>query len=194
MASRFVTHAYEHRYAITAVIGAAILIGIGFDALRSVVPGAAGLAILSLIFPVAATAVMGRHHPRGRHVAYEWVKIAAREPGLPIVYAGQLEFVQAWFNAPSPELKKRIMTLVDVREARARTGSTTADLGVINLAPAMPVPYAQYAEFAGQRKPFYLIYEPAISSWITQKLIEDGAQLRLLGLYGADEIYRVDWR
>lgn len=194
LAARYVTHAYEQRYAISAVIGAAILIGVGFDALRTAIPGAAGLAILALIVPVTADALAGRNAPRGRHIDYAWAHSTAAEPDLPIVYATPLEFVQAWYNAPSQELKNRITCLVDVKEAWDRTKSTTADLGVINLKPALPVPAKNYHDFASQRHPFYLVHEPQTTTgWVTKKLVDDGADLKLLGIYGNDEIYMVTW-
>ena len=194
LAARYVTHAYEHRYAITAVLGAAILIGAGFDALRAAIPGAAGLAALALLLPVSADAVMGWNKPRGRHLEYGWASAVSARPELPVVYGMPLEFVQGWYNAPTSELKNRITCLVDLKEARERTGSTTADLGVINLKPALPVPAVGYDEFVELRKPFYLLYEPSITSWVTKKLVEDGAELKLQGLFGADELYLVTWR
>ncbi len=194
LAARYVTHAYEHRYAISAVIGAAILIGFGFDILRTAVPGAAGLAIFALILPVAADANVGRNAPRGRHIDYAWTQATGAQPDLPIVYATPLEFVQAWYNAPSQELKKRITCLVDVKEAWERTRSTTADLGVINLKPALPVPAQNYRDFASQRHPFYLVHEPQVTTgWVTKKLVEDGVDLKLLGIFGNDEIYLATW-
>jgi len=194
VAARFVTHAYGPRYALTGVIGAAILIGAASDTLRKAIPGAAGLAILCLLCTSTVWTVMGRHKPQGRYVDYAWAQVAEREPNLPILYGGHVEFVQGWYNAPTEELKRRIMTVVDVPESRIRTGSTTADLGVINLAPAMPIPYEEYGKFIAKRKPFYVVYQPAVPSWITQRLVEDGAHLQLMGLYGANEIYRADWR
>lgn len=194
LAARYVTHAYEHRYAISAVIGAAILIGFGFDVLRTAVPGAAGLAIFALILPITADAIAGRNAPRGRHIDYAWAQSTGAEPDLPIVYGTPLEFVQAWYNAPSQELQKRITCLVDVKDAWARTKSTTADLGVINLKPALLVPARNYHDFASLRRNFYLIHEPhTTTGWVTKKLVEDGANLKLLGIYGNDEVYIVTW-
>lgn len=194
LGGRYVTHAYEHRYAITAVIGAAMLIGAGFDLLRSAIPGAAGLAILALILPVSIDAVAGRSRVRGRHIDYGWSQQTLAEPTLPIIYSGPLESVQAWFNAPSPELKRRITCLVDVKEASQRMGSGAGDLGVINLKPALGLPAQGYREFTQQRKAFYLIHQPAMTTWVTKKLVEDGAELKLKGLFGPDELYLVTWR
>ena len=193
LGARFVTHANEHRYAISALIGAAILLGAGFDALRSAVPGAAGLAILTLLVPVGATAVVGRDKPRGRHTEYSWSQSVQSRPELPIAYGMPLEFVQAWYHAPTPELKRRIVGLVNVKEGLKRTGSVTADLGVVNLMPALPVPALDYYRFIRGRQPFYLVYRPAVTSWVTGKLVEDGASLKLDGVFGPDELYLVTW-
>lgn len=193
LAGRYVTHAYERRYAITAVIGAAILIGIGFDALRSAIPGAAGVALVVLILPVLATSVAGRDKPQGRHIDYAWAQAVEARPDLPVAYGMPLEFVQAWYNAPNEKLKQRILGLVNVDEGKARTGNEAADLYVVNLKPAMPVPAMSYGEFIRGRQSFYLIDEPAIISWVTAKLIQDGANLKLVGLYGADQLYLVTW-
>ena len=193
LGARYVTHAFELRYAVTAVIGAAMLIGVGFDSLRRAVPGAAGLAILVLLLPVSADAVAGRNKPRWRHIEYGWVAATQQYPDYPVVYGMPLEFVQAWFNAPTPELRRRITCLVDVKEASNSMHSTTADLGVINLKPALPVPALGYQEFVSQRKPFYLIHQPAIYSWASGKLVEDGAVLELKGFFGGDELYLVTW-
>jgi hypothetical protein len=193
LAAHYVTNAYAPRYALTAVIGVAVLIGIGFDLLRTIVPGGAVLAILALIVPVAADAIGGRANPRGRHIDYSWEKYAMACPELPVVYGRPLEFVQAWHNAPSSELKSRIIGLVNVKEAFDRTGETMEDLCVINLKPALPVPAMDYFRFEAERRPFYLISQPSVTSWVTDKLIDDGAILTLKGQFAGEIISLVTW-
>jgi len=193
VSGRYVTHLYEDRYALSAIIGVAILIGAGFDALRSVVPGAAGLAILALIVPVSAEAIASRAKPRGRHIDYGWQKAASARPDLPVVYGRPLEFVQAWYNAPSPDLKRRIIGLVNVKEGFDRTGSVIEDLGVVNLKASLSLPAVDYFAFTAQRKPFYLITQPSVTSWVTHKLLEDGADLKIELLFNGEVISLVTW-
>ena len=193
IAARFITHAFEFRYAVCSLVGAALLFGIIVQWASRAVPGAAIVMFLTLVLPIAIDAVGGRNKPRGRVVEYRWEAATLAHPELPIVFGMPLESVQAWYNAPTPALQKRITCLVDVNEAWKRLRSATADLGVINLRPALPVPYEDYKQFAQRRSPFYFVYNPGIESWVLGKLIDDGARPLLLGNFASDQLYLIDW-
>jgi hypothetical protein len=175
----------DENYALAAVLGVSVLTGAGVDILRRGIPGTAGVAIAALLLPALTVQMLTRNAPVGRHVSYEWSEAVNVHAELPIVYAASREFPQAWYNAPGAALRSRLTVLLD---------AAGDDRPIMDLNRAMPMPVSSYVQFKTSRQAFYAVDAlPRDHSRLLPRLMRDGAQLVLQGVYGETRLYLVTW-
>jgi Dolichyl-phosphate-mannose-protein mannosyltransferase len=101
-----------------------------------------------------------------------------RDPSLPVVVDSDNEFVMAYYYAP-PDLRTRLYMLADIPSAVKYLGADTS-LRSLQLAQTFrDVHVVDYHEFVRANREF-LLARTLGASWITQKLLADGAELRLV--------------
>ncbi|HET8546549.1 MAG TPA: hypothetical protein VFL57_01020, partial [Bryobacteraceae bacterium] len=106
-------------------------------------------------------------------------------PELPFVSSSALQFLELDLYSPD-SLKSRMFYLMDPEAAMRITQSNVYEAALPNVVRLFPVKakLARYQEFTKQH-PKFLVYGPYFHSldWLMQKLIEDRAHLRLIGVY-----------
>jgi hypothetical protein len=106
-------------------------------------------------------------------------------PELPVVSSSGLQFLELDLYGP-PALKSRMHYLMDPEAAMRFTQSNIYEVALPNVVRLFPVKarLAAYRDFTA-RHPKFLVYGPYFHSldWLHQKLIEDRADLRLIGVY-----------
>jgi hypothetical protein len=121
---------------------------------------------------------------------FEWAKQVSVEKDLPIVHSSPTQYVEM-FHYLDNGLKSRFYTVADAAQAKRRTGSTADDLGAINLMPVSGMHVKSPTEFLSKNPRFYLIQPPVTNAWLWTKLLEDGADMRLLAASPQTALYMV---
>lgn len=184
---RFITHGLLPRYTLPALVGmsvvAALLAEVAFSRLQM------ALLLVALAGYIGVErGVSLRGLPPER--AFEWTQQTAIEPSLPVVHGSSTQYVELFQSAPA-ELRERFYTLADPVEQGRRTGSTAEDLGALHLMPISPLHVEKPAAFLAAHRRFYFIQPPIRNAWVLAKLIEDGADARLLAASPASTLYMV---
>jgi hypothetical protein len=182
IATSFATGIFLPRYALCAVVGAALLFA---QWLSKSLPSAKShhMAItfvmlacyLSPFLPVPSL---------GTAKSFEDpdFKIEQVEPGLPFVVANGLEFMKLDFYTDR-QFARRLRYLYDLDIADRYTGGNVLDLAHKNLSRHYQIhgTIAPYTEFVKEGKPFLLyVNAHAPMQWLPQKLLDDKWKLRLL--------------
>jgi hypothetical protein len=185
--ARFVTHGLMPRYTLPATIGmaiaAALLAEMVFtrQQLAVLVVGMAGfLGVERLI------SMRSLQQPR----RFEWTQQISGEPALPVVHGSPIQYVEM-AHYLDKNLKNRFLTLADAAQQKRRVGSTADDLGAINLAPVSDLNVQSPDAFLKTNKRFYFLQPPITNAWMWTKLIEDGADLRLIAASPQSSLYLV---
>ncbi len=185
--SRFVTHGLMPRYTLPASIGISIVSAL----LAETVFTRGQIAILLLAFSgyIAAERLVSL---RGLAPArtFEWTQQIAAEPDVPVVYGSPTMYVEL-FQTAGANLRKRFYTLADASEEKRRKGSTAEDLGAIHLALAAPLHVESPTAFLARRRRFYFVQPPIHNAWALERIVEDGADIRLVASSSSSALYLV---
>ena len=188
-----VTGVFVPRYAMSAVVGASILLPL--TVWRTNTKG--GIAELFLCGFLAVTFVssMGAsllsppvlHDPYlSRPVLQRAVTTEAQ-----VVSASSLQFLQYWYYSPTPQ-KGRLRYLADPEEARRYMGSDTIDRGYLALRRWTAVPIDRFDEYLPGRDE--LRVHEAGSGWLLRKLADEGAATEQVGAGPGERLYVVRLR
>jgi hypothetical protein len=115
------------------------------------------------------------------------VEVSRAEPGIPVVIANGHEYLEAAKYAP-PELRDRLVRVVDADIAVRLTGTDTDDKTIRLLAGFVPLRVEDLAPFQAADKRF-ILYSGGPLEWLTRYLIETGYHLRLLANNGDYSVY-----
>jgi hypothetical protein len=185
--ARFVTHGLMARYTLPATIGMAIAIAL----LAEMTFTRSQLGMILVLFAgfVGLERLISlRGLSAGRR--FEWTKQVAVEKDLPVIHGSPTQYVEMYHYADK-DLRSRFYTLADPEEERRRVGSTAEDLGAIHLAPVSTLQVENPKSFLARHRRFYLMQPPVYNAWIWTKLLEDGADMRLVGASPQSALYLV---
>ena len=102
----------------------------------------------------------------------------SQEPNLPVVVDSDNDFMMAYYYAP-PEVRARLYMLADIPSAVRYLGADTS-LRSLQLGQTFrDIHVVDYHEFIATHGEF-LLARTLGAGWITQKLLADGASLRLV--------------
>jgi hypothetical protein len=119
-----------------------------------------------------------------------WAKLtelSREEKGVPVVVGSGIAYLEAAEYAP-PELRGRLVQIVDAEIANRLVGSDTVDKTDRLLAQFIPLRVEDLASFQAAHRKF-LLHSGGVDDWLTQYLIERSYRLRLLSIGAGSSIY-----
>jgi 4-amino-4-deoxy-L-arabinose transferase-like glycosyltransferase len=186
------THApFVSRYFLPAILG--ITAAVGYVLARAKPTGILLIAIFLMFFIGVQELLFWKSMHREREPfgqLTQLVAVAHREK-LPIVVSDFNTYVQVYHYAP-PELRQRILTLVDPGKSWIYTGTDTAEKIAVILRSYAPLTILDFAPFAANHPVFLLYSNRAEGDWWPARLLHDGHRLQLLAVHGDDEMYLVE--
>ena len=198
--AKLATGAFTDRYAITAVLGLAMIIPWGAYVIldRRATMGIALAAALFSWFVVKdgiEPALKERQELAGLHGTFEFLRTAA--PGdIPLVIASPHLFFQLSHYAP-PELTSRFVYLVDTAASLRYLKTNTPELGMQEFRRWTPMLIQDYRSYV-RAHPRFLLYgglgpgDIGRWPWLLPHLVATRARLRLLAMDGAFPLFLVD--
>ena len=185
--ARFVTHGLMPRYTLPAIIGMSIAIAL----LSEMTFSRHRLGLLVVVFAgfVGLERMISLRSPQQAR-KFEWTKQISFESDLPVVHGSPTQYVEMYHYADQ-KLRKRFFTLADAEQERRWVGSTAEDLGAIHLASISNLHVENPREFLAKNRRFYLLQPPVWNAWIWRKLLDDGADMRLVGASPQSALYLV---
>jgi hypothetical protein len=176
---------YMDRYALSAVIGCAILFG--FTASRALRKPTSGLLLAALL--AGGFAIVQRYPgggiPSGRdsHSPAEQLLATAANSTLPIAVANPLAFTQMAYYG-TPQLASRLVYLSNPQIV-VQYPDFVPELALRSLREWAPLRVEEYRPFLAAHARFWL-YCTSISrlEWLPDQLLKDGRSVRLRGRQG----------
>ena len=194
--TRLRTGYFMDRYALTAVLGVAILAAYLF----STVWARASASVFILVFVLSATGLRSlnvlrllgnlRGHAASIYSPGMLSGMDAMPGELPVVVSNPLVFVQTARYA-KPESVSRMVYLTDVRTAFEQA-DPLPEYSLYVARPILTGHTEEYAQFLNEHKQFWLYYSgnPGME-WLPAKLIAAGWELRAVKQQGNATIFRV---
>jgi Dolichyl-phosphate-mannose-protein mannosyltransferase len=185
------------RHMLPAVVGCALTLGYAIEK----VPVAGRLLLLILFLmnyeafsvPVLRETVTGSLFAQRESAEHEMTSLAGqlREPNLPIVIGGELDYLPIAYYTP-PELGKRIYAVVDPQSAITYLNTASGDLNLLVIQHYYPLQVKGFDSFISNHREFYLV-SGADLDWLPARLVHDGDNLKLVaaGKDGEDPVYEV---
>jgi hypothetical protein len=97
---------------------------------------------------------------------------------LPIAATNAGFFLQLQFYAP-PSIRSRVVYVVSRKHAMELDGSDTGDDNMVHFSRRVSLPLVDYDAFVAKNPHFMVCADTASPTWLTEKLLKDGASLRL---------------
>lgn len=177
---KFVTHAYQSRYAITGVIGIGILAAmVPAQLTRKRLP-AAVLAVLLLLSFTALEAHRVRRAIQ-QHAAFRTMPAYfTRFPALPIVMAHPDEWLR-WHHY-IPALRDRMVFLLDKGRAVKHLKTDVVERALTDLSMVVPAGVVPYDRYVASHDRFlvYRARDEKWTSWAEEELVKSGYTLQTL--------------
>ena len=178
--AELVTRAYTDKYLINTIAGVALVVAYLTGAAGAWRRGCALAIALSFTLWTAGTlAYMARYTPaRAYAVPAEDLQRVA-EAKQPVVVFDAHDFLKMHYYLP-PHLRDRIYHLADAGLSVKYAGHDTNDIVFENLKPFVRLNVPTLCAFTQQHRRFLIfLVRP---SWVVPKLLEDGAEVRLVGV------------
>jgi len=119
-----------------------------------------------------------------------WMPLIERSE-LPVAVTPAVFYLQFQHYA-LPLVKSRLFYLTSSEDAIRYTGANSDELNLQFLSRVIPLQVPPYREFISQHPHFLLCADTTNFTWATQKLLDDGAHLKLLAAQGAYFLFDVD--
>jgi len=128
--------------------------------------------------------------PGSAKVDQRWIKLAELsrdQPGIPVVIGSGLACLEAVQYSP-PELRDRLLKVIDPDIATRLTGWDTADEAIRILAQFVPLRVEDLASFQALHQRF-IMYSGGAGDWLTEYLVERRYHLKLLSRDAGWSVY-----
>lgn len=189
------TGAFQFRYALPAVIGAAILLP---HALYRLVGGRSVICLVVLVgttigflsYAVSERRLAGRVRAQQQEV---FALLDQRAAGhLPILLAHPHDYLELASIAPRP-LAPRLIYLSDPAASLRVNGTDTVELGLIELAKLSRLHVHDYGRYIARRPRFLVLvtFHQGRWNWLFPRLRADGMKIRLRASRGTIRLYEV---
>ena len=187
MLGQIATGSFLSRYALSAVVGCALLFGLITSFASARVP-AVGL-IAGLIF-FGWFAKGGLHKPQSVP-PQPLPDVSQVSASVPLVIADPLLFLQLFHYAP-PRFARRIYYISDL-DVAVKTPDFIPELALLQLRQWIQVPVEDYQRFVDEHPKFalYQDFEPRLE-YILKDLLQKGYSLQLKANVGAGQVYEVE--
>lgn len=130
---------------------------------------------------------------RKTKVDQRWTRLAElsrTEPGIPVVISSPMEYLQAAEYSP-PELRGRLLDVIDPDMAARLIGSNTADKATRIIAQFVPLHVEDLAAFQAAHQKF-LLRSVNSYDWVTPYFVESKYHMTLLAKDGGSSLYIVE--
>ncbi len=128
--------------------------------------------------------------PDPTRVIARWTNLAElsdSEPTLPVLIGSPLNYLEAAEYSP-PELRDRLVEVVDADTATQLVGADTPDKSNRLLAEYVPLHVEDLSTFQAARRKL-MLFSGGNYDWLTEYLVENGYRLTLLSKDGDSQIY-----
>ena len=185
----FVMGSFVSRYVLYTIIGLTVALTIlAYRASRAdrVLGAALLLVFVGWYLLKAPSSIRSNIAQRGGNLFGEahpfedttWMPRIERSD-LPILATPAVFFLQLQHYA-APEVRKRILYAYDKNESLRYTGTSTGELNLQILSRVTPVQAIPYDSFITRNNHFLVCAEMTNPTWVVQKLLDQGATLRLI--------------
>ncbi len=193
--AKLVTGAFTDRYAITGVVGLALIIPWGAYHIldRRETMGALLAVILCSWFVVTdgiKLAAKLRQDRADHHETYDFFRASA-PIGLPLAIASPHVFFQLSHYAP-PDFASRFVYLADSAASLRHLQTDTPEIGIQEFRRWTPMLIEDYRPYVGAHPRFLLYGDMSRWAWLLSELVAKGARIELVALDGAIPLYLVD--
>lgn len=180
--TKFLGGGYVPRYGLPVIFGLVIGSMYLFHTICLKSYSAHLLGALLIVFAMQACVDFTRLSKAGvsRQDEY-WTRLAELsrdEPGIPVVIGSGLRYLEATEYAP-PELRNRLVHVVDTDSASRLVGTDSADKLIRILAQFIPLRVEDLGPFQAAHQRF-ILYSGSGLEWFTQYLVERKYHLKLL--------------
>ncbi|MGD0061612.1 MAG: hypothetical protein ABSD58_19565 [Verrucomicrobiia bacterium] len=182
---------YTSRYGLPAILG--LVLGSVYLVRTIWLKSSSAYLLVALLIAFAyqgSSDVRGLYKAGSIRVDKRWtglVELSRSEPSIPVVVGSPLTYLEAVEYSP-PELRDRLVEVVDADVATRVVGTDTADKTNRLLAQFIPLHVEDLAAFQAAHQKFILL-SGGRGDWFTQYLIERGYHLRLLGRGVLNSLY-----
>jgi hypothetical protein len=92
----------------------------------------------------------------------------------------------------SPELRRRMVAIVDSASADLYVGNDSVDRGILALRQLIPLDVYDFSQFAATHRSFLLYSNDSAFDWLPSRLLQDGDTMRLLADQEYGSMYLVE--
>jgi hypothetical protein len=194
LAGVLITGVFVPRYAVSAVVGFAVLIPL---VTWRVGPKDGLVDVLLFLSVVAGFFYVARDARPGPSLAFRSpiesrpLLMSELSSSHPVVVTGIL-YLQMWYYVP-PESRRWLFYVADPAAALKFAGSDTLDRGYLALRDWYPVDVQDYRTFV-EAHPRFWVYAVESLTWLPTKLREDRVEVRELGRESWTTLYDVTVR
>src|SRR5208283_2172819 len=194
--------AFSSHYVLPTIVGAAIFFAFGLA--RALDRDRLAGSVLAVVFlgwfciRGQSTVWAGIRTGQGARASVQesyrrqgWMRELAAS-SLPIAATNPTFFLQLQFYAP-PTIRSRLVYPVSRKYAMELDGADTGDLNMMQFSRRLPVRVMEYNAFVAGNPHFLLCAYTAWHSWQVEKLLKDGASLRLCMREGPVYVFEVDY-
>jgi hypothetical protein len=185
----FLIGTFVPRYVLPTLIGLSILLATAAcrRARGNVVVAVILAACLGgwfvLKYPMAARRQMAETgYPSGHRMPFAnkgWARAIEEKPGMPVIVSPAVFYVQLQHYS-APEVRQRTYYLTSLVDALKLDGADTGDRSLKLFQRRFPVQVPDYYEFTKANHEFLLLAETTNPTWVIEKLLADGADLKLV--------------
>ena len=178
---------YTARYGWPAILG--LVLGSVYLVRTIWLRFSSNYLLAALLIAFASSDVRSLYKTGSSRVDESWTSLAElsrSEPGIPVVIGNPLTYLVAAEYSP-PELRDRLVEVVDAGMATQRAGADTADKTNRLLAQFVPLHVEDLAPFLAAHRQFMLRSDG--KDWVAQYLVEKGYSLRLVSKDDFSSLY-----
>jgi hypothetical protein len=182
------------RYFLCAVLGIALGLRYVLDWLpsRAVLAGAAILLVVIVSQEVGFWADFAQSAPPGdAALSLQTLSDSVHREDLPLVVSDSMAYLVIQHYA-SPELRRRLVALIDPASAVLYVGNDSVDKGMLALRPLIPLDAYDFSQFAATHRSFLLYSNASDFDWLPMRLLQDGDTMRLLAAQENGSLYLVE--
>jgi len=180
-----ITHIYFDRYGLPAVLGATLCVAYLLARVGNRRVPIVASAVFLFWFLLNAIPFTIFHQVMTTPAGPQPAKIENIRPDLQVVVSSGLDFL-TYAHYSEPRLRQRMNYLVDPKLAVGYTGANAFDVAypIMKKWLNLPGSVESYEQFMARSKPFLLLgpsFHPL--DWLTKKLIDDGATVKIVYLH-----------
>jgi hypothetical protein len=185
---KFATHVFTDRYALSAILGIAILLAwsLAYVTCRSTVAGCASFLVCFgwFVFSFIETRRDLMDTAQSRAATYRSLQ-SEMNSSLPMVIASPHLFFEISYDADIGN-GRRPVYLTDLTLATKYTGSNSGEINLLGLRQLAPIDVEDFEKFLAAHKQFLLYSSTSPYEWVTGEVLRHGARVTVKQRRGGD--------